>query len=166
VDDILNIYNEKATNIDNMLSEFNNVSPKLKFASQLEENGNNNFLDINITESQNSIETAIYRKLTTADCIICHDYCHPTQQKISGIRYLVNRMLDYQIPNNKKTEDGKVIQTILHNNHYHCNTKNTIQQKTKKQCQKTTNDVHSHKEKKKLATVTNVGRKSTTLQNS
>ena len=53
--DILIVYNEKAVNINSMLSEFNNVSPKLKFTSELEENGNINFLDITITKSQNSV---------------------------------------------------------------------------------------------------------------
>jgi len=65
-------------------------------------------------------------------------------------------MLDYLIPNNKKKE--KVNQTILHNNHYHNNIINTIQQKTKKQCQKMNYDVHSHKEKKKWVTFTFVGK--------
>ena len=50
MDDTLIIYNEKAANINNMLSEFH-MSPKLKFTSELEENGNINFLDINITKS-------------------------------------------------------------------------------------------------------------------
>jgi len=76
--DILIVYNEKAVNVNSMLSEFNNVSPKLKFTSELEENGNINFLDITITKSQNSIETAVYRKPTTTDSIIPHDSCHPT----------------------------------------------------------------------------------------
>jgi len=51
------------------------------------------------------METAVYRKLTTTDCIIPHDSCHPTQHKISGIRYLGNRMLVLLIPNNKKKEE-------------------------------------------------------------
>ena len=83
MDDILIIYNEKVVNVNNMLSEFNKVSAKLKFTSELEENGNTNFLDITITKSQNSIETTIYRKPKTADCIIPRDSCHPTQHKIS-----------------------------------------------------------------------------------
>lgn len=80
-----------------MLSEFNIVSLKIKFTSVLEENGKINFLDFTVTKSQNSIETATDRKLTTTDCIIPHDCCHLTQRKISGIRYLVNRVLDYLI---------------------------------------------------------------------
>lgn len=95
------------------------------------------------------METAVYRKPATTDCIFPNDSCHPTQHKISGIRYLVNRMLDYLLPNNKKKEE-KVNQTVLRNNHYHDNIINTIQQKTKKQCQKMNYDVHSHKEKKKM----------------
>jgi hypothetical protein len=140
-----------------MLSEFNNVSPKLKFTSELEENGNS-FLYITITKAQNPIETGIYRKPTTTDSIIPHDSFLPTHHKISGIRYLVNRMLDYPIPNNKKTEKGKVNQTVLHNNHYHSNIKKHNTTEAKKQCQKMTNDISSHKEKKKWATVTYVGK--------
>ena len=44
-------------------------------------------------------------------------------------------MLDYPIPNKKKEEEI-VIPTILHNNHYHANIINTIQQKTQRKCQK------------------------------
>lgn len=39
VDDILIIYSAKAINIDNMLPEFNNMLPQLKFISELEEDG-------------------------------------------------------------------------------------------------------------------------------
>ena len=76
-----------------MLSELNTMSPKPKFTSKLEENGNISFLDITITKLKNTINTAIYRKPTTTDCIIPCDSCHPMQHKVSGIRYLLNRML-------------------------------------------------------------------------
>ena len=69
-----------------MLSEFNILSPKIKFTSVLEENGKINFLDITGTKLQNSKETVTNRKLTTTDCVIPHDSCHLTQRKISGIR--------------------------------------------------------------------------------
>ena len=82
-------------------------------------------------------------------------------------------MLDYPIPNNKNTEEGKVIQTILHNNHYHGNIKKNNTTENQKKCQKMTNDVHRHKKnsvalvrertiptkkRKKWATVTHVGK--------
>jgi hypothetical protein len=89
VDDISIIYNGKATDIDNMLSEFNIALPKIKYTRLLEENDKINFLDITVTKSQNSIETATDRKLTITDCVIPHVSCHLTQCKISGIRYLV-----------------------------------------------------------------------------
>jgi len=44
------IYNGKATDIDNILSEFNNMSPKLNLTSELEENKKINFLDFTITK--------------------------------------------------------------------------------------------------------------------
>jgi hypothetical protein len=64
LDDILVIYNEKSADIKDMLSEFS-LSPKLKFTSEVEENGKINFLDITITKSQHTVVTPIYRKPTT-----------------------------------------------------------------------------------------------------
>jgi hypothetical protein len=52
VGDILTIFNEKVTKIDNLLSEFNNLSAKIKFTLELEERGRSNFLDVIITKSQ------------------------------------------------------------------------------------------------------------------
>jgi hypothetical protein len=37
-------------------------------------------------------------------------------------------MLDYPISNNKKEEEGNFIRTVLHNNLYHVNVINTVQQ--------------------------------------
>ena len=157
MDVILIVYNEKAVNIDNRLSEVNNVLPKLKFTSELEENGNINFLVITITKSQSSIETAIYRKPTTTDCIMLHDSCYQTQHKICGIRYLVNRKLGYPVPNNKKTEEKKVIQTTLYNNNYHGNIKKHNNRKRRNNVKKRLMLSIVNKEKK-WATVTNVGK--------
>jgi hypothetical protein len=54
VDDILFIYKEEFTNINDMLSEFNTWLPKQKLTSELEENGKINLLDFTIMNSQNS----------------------------------------------------------------------------------------------------------------
>jgi hypothetical protein len=91
LDDILVIYIEKSADIEDMLSEFNS-SPKLKFTSELEENGKINFLDITITKSQHTVVTPIYRKPTTTDCIIPCDSFQPTQYEVSRIRSLINRI--------------------------------------------------------------------------
>jgi hypothetical protein len=85
-------------------------------------------LSFKILPSQNAAQTGVHRKPTATDCKIPHNYCHPTEHKISDVRYLINRMLDYLISNNK-TEEEKVIQTILRHNLYHDNVINTLQQK-------------------------------------
>jgi hypothetical protein len=63
--------------------------------------GNNkiNFLDITKMQHLNVIETKIYRKPTTTDCIIPADFFHPREYKISGIRFLLNRIMKYPISN-------------------------------------------------------------------
>jgi hypothetical protein len=52
VDYISVIYNGKATNIDNMLSEFNILLPKIKFISVLKENSKISCLDMTVTKLQ------------------------------------------------------------------------------------------------------------------
>jgi len=56
-----------------MLSEFSTKSSKLKFTSELEENGKLIFLDIIIMKSKNPVANAIYRKPTATDSVIPFD---------------------------------------------------------------------------------------------
>jgi hypothetical protein len=58
------------------------------------------------------MQTAVYRNPTATVCVIPYDSFPSTRHKISGIRYLINRMLGYPISNNKKEEEGNFIQTI------------------------------------------------------
>jgi len=53
VDDILFVYKEEFTDINDMLSEFNTWLPKQKLTSELEENGKMNLLDFTVMKSQN-----------------------------------------------------------------------------------------------------------------
>jgi hypothetical protein len=96
LDDILIIYNEKSADIKDVLSEFN-LSPKLKFTSEVEENGKINFLDITIMKTRHTVDASIYRNPTTTDCIFPYDSFQATHYITSGIGYLINRMLDYLI---------------------------------------------------------------------
>ena len=48
VEDILIVYNESKTSIDNLLDHFNNLTPKLKLTLEKETEGKINFLDIRI----------------------------------------------------------------------------------------------------------------------
>jgi hypothetical protein len=104
-----------------------------------------------VTKLKNS---AIHRKPTNTDHVIANDSCHLTQHIVSGTRYLINKMLEYPISTIKKEEN--VIQTILHNIHFHDIIK-TVQQKIKKQNKKKSSNVHNQKDKK-WATFTYVGK--------
>jgi hypothetical protein len=48
VDDLLIIYNESKTDIEDLLHCFNNIAPKLNFTMEKETKGNINFLDLTI----------------------------------------------------------------------------------------------------------------------
>jgi hypothetical protein len=98
VDDILIIYDSHKTNIANVLTTFNNLHPKIKFTSELEQDCKINFLDITIHRSPNEIFTTVYRKPTASGYLIPHDSCHPFQHKLAGIHYLANRIAEYPMP--------------------------------------------------------------------
>lgn len=65
----------------------------------MEEEVNNciNFLDITISIDKHKISFNVYRIPTASDIIIPNDSCHPPQQKLAGIRYLVNHLSTYPI---------------------------------------------------------------------
>jgi len=54
VDDILVVYNDN-TNIYNVLEDFNNLAPKLKFTLEKEQNNQISFLDITIKKNQKGL---------------------------------------------------------------------------------------------------------------
>jgi len=86
VDDILIIYNEKYTDIEEVRNSFNNITPGLKFTLEPEKDKKLNFLDLTITKTTNNFSFDIYRKYTSTDTIITHDSCHPLEQKLAAIR--------------------------------------------------------------------------------
>ena len=88
MDDLLIIYNDRKTDIEDLLYHFNNVTPKLNFTIENEMAGNINFLDLTIHRDINRFSIDIYRKPTYTDTIIPIDSCHPTEQKYAAIRHL------------------------------------------------------------------------------
>jgi len=54
VDDLLIIYNERETDIEDLLYYFNNIAPKLNFTIEKETRGSINFLDLTIHRDVNS----------------------------------------------------------------------------------------------------------------
>ena len=131
VDDILIAYNQSHTDIEEVQSTFNNITPKLKFTLERETENELNFLDLTITRTKNALSFDIYRKSTTTDIIIPYDSCHPSEQKLAAIRYYVNRMNTYDIVITNKQKELNTIKQIIHNNKYDTAILNEVQRSRK-----------------------------------
>jgi hypothetical protein len=158
VDDILLIYNEDITNINNTLEQFNQIHPNIQFTIEKEKNNTINYLDISITKSQNKFTFDIYRKPTTTDLIIHNESCHPREHKHTAIKYLTDRMNTYPISPNKKHREQQNINTILKNNKYpqYTHTKNNNNNNRNTNTERTT-------QKTKWATFTYIGKETRTI---
>ena len=53
VDDILLVYNDNLTDIEEILNSFNNITPGLNFTLEREQENKINFLDLTITKATN-----------------------------------------------------------------------------------------------------------------
>jgi hypothetical protein len=93
VDDILIVYNTLHTDINKALSEFNKKHRKIQFSMEEENNKQIIFLDLSITRTYNSPQFRIFRKPSATDIMIHNIFWHPTEHKISGIDYLLNRAI-------------------------------------------------------------------------
>jgi regulator of PEP synthase PpsR (kinase-PPPase family) len=118
VDDILLIFDKTITDINQVLNEFNTATPSLPFTVEHESDNKINFLDLTIKKDDGKFSFEIYRKPTCTDIIIPHDSCHPTEQKLSAIRYLHNRNNTYLTDDENKQKEQTIINQILHNNQY------------------------------------------------
>jgi hypothetical protein len=118
VDDILLVYNNENTEINQVLDDFNTVVPTIQFTIENETNNTINFLDITIKRNIDKLDFDIYRKPTCTDLIIPQDSNHPNEQKLSAIRFLQNRNSSYLTNESSKQREQKIINQILHNNLY------------------------------------------------
>jgi nucleoside-specific outer membrane channel protein Tsx len=82
VDDVLTVYNEDNTNIDNTLNDFNSIHPNIQYTIEKQKDNTLNYLDISIEYVDNNFVFGIYRKPTTTDLIIHNSSCQSikTQQ--------------------------------------------------------------------------------------
>jgi hypothetical protein len=150
VDDILLIYNDNITNIQDTLKDFNKAHPNIQFTIEEQTDRKLNYLDITITNADNTFTFDIYRKPTSTDLIIRNDSCHPTEHKQAAIKYMTDRMNTYPISTNNKQKEATTINTILQNNGY--------TQSTTPRHSKTPTTQKQHTENtKKWATFTYVG---------
>jgi hypothetical protein len=147
VDDILIVYDTIESNIYEVLDDFYQIAPKLKFTLQEEMDRRLNFLDINI---QRHFSTNIYRKPKTTNSIIPNDSCHRKEQKMAAIHYLYNRMNTYNLSTADMQKEKDTIQQILVNNKYNPSILEEIKNKKKRQKHDT--------ERTKLEKFTYIGR--------
>jgi hypothetical protein len=93
------------------VSDFNSLHQKLLFTMENDHDSQLNYLDLTIKRTPKQLSFEIYRKPTATDILIHRNSCHPIQQKISGINYLVKRLNTYSTsaPSKKKgnTHDRK-----------------------------------------------------------
>jgi hypothetical protein len=118
VDDILIVYKDNTTNIEKVLSSFNNINPELTFTVEQEKDNKLNFLDITVTKDANKLTYEIYRKPTTSHTIIPKDSCHPIEHKLAAVRYFANRIHTYNLDQTQKQKETDTVKEILHNNKY------------------------------------------------
>jgi hypothetical protein len=108
VDEILIVYKEDHTNIEDTLNEFNSIHPNIQYTMERQINNKQNYLDISIENTHNTFTFSIYRKSTTSDLIIHNDSCHPTEHKYSAIKYFINRMNTYPVSTESKHSESQL----------------------------------------------------------
>jgi hypothetical protein len=114
VDDILIIYNENHTNINDTLADFNAINHNIQYTTETQIDNKLNYLDITIENKNNTLTFDIYRKPTTTNSIIHNTSCRPTEHKHSALRYMINRTNSYPISIDNKHKEAQLIDTILH----------------------------------------------------
>jgi hypothetical protein len=133
VDDILIKYDAHKTNIANVLKIFNSLHPKIKFTSELEQDNKINFLDLTLHRLPTELFASIYRKPTASGYLTPYESCHPLEHKLAGINYLVNRIVEYPIPELEREKEIRVSQQIANNNGYlHIDIAKLVRDKLKK----------------------------------
>ena len=118
VDDIVIVYNENSTDVNEIHKTLNNMTPRIKFTLEKETHNQINFMDLTIRNINNKLFFNIYRKPTATDMIIPKDSCHPPEQKHAAIRHMINRMNTYRLNDHNKNIEYRTIEQIIINNDY------------------------------------------------
>jgi hypothetical protein len=108
----------ETTNINSVLQEFNNIHHDIQYTMEDERNNKIQFLHITIHRFERELTYDIYIKPTTTDTMIHQTSCHPTQHKVSGINYLINRLNTYPFEESGKKKEKDIIRQMLKQNNY------------------------------------------------
>ena len=116
IDDAMSI--AKTHHIENLFHTIN-TTDGITFTMEKEKDGQIAFMDIKITRTDNgSIETDVYRKRTHTDQILNYNSNHPTQQKVSCLKTLLNRIDTHcSTTESKKKELDYLYDTFRKNNY-------------------------------------------------
>jgi hypothetical protein len=100
-------------------NKFYEQQPTIKFTIEREVHNSINFLNHSIQCRDKGLEFAIYYRISTqTDIIISNDSCHPHEHKISGIKYLANRLNTYPVSKEVEETELNIIKNTLPNNNY------------------------------------------------
>jgi hypothetical protein len=103
-------------NIYEVLTQFNQIHPKLQFTLEEEADHHIHFLNVTIIRKNNNIQFNIFQKPTTTDAIIPQESCHPDEHKTSAIRFLRNRNATYLTTPDSKQRETEIFNHILQAN--------------------------------------------------
>jgi hypothetical protein len=146
--DILITFDSTKTELQTILQVFNNIHPKLNFTAELEYNNCLHYLDISINRPPTNFTIQIYRKPTFSDTIIPIDSNHPPQHEYAAVRFLHNRLHNYDLDIIAFSKELNSIHNILYNNCF------PIKPYKHKQKHCTHTDIHTYTQNQKQKWVT------------
>ncbi|KAL1117764.1 hypothetical protein AAG570_004079 [Ranatra chinensis] len=116
VDDTICIIEDADNTASDILNFLNSVHPNLTYTIESETDNKLNFLDLTIEKTGQKLDFSIFRKPSYPSTTIHKTSNHPTSQKQSAYRYLINRLQSYPLsPNNYKKELQIIYQTATEN---------------------------------------------------
>jgi hypothetical protein len=154
VDGILITYNVLNTDINKTLSDFNSLHNKIQFSIENEANNPINFLDLTISRLHSNLQLGIFRKHTITDVKLHNTSCPPTEHKMSGINFLINRITTYPVADTNLNKEIQIIDHLLMSNDYQQFKAKELVHNRKQRMQKQTNN----QTKEKWANFTYIGK--------
>ena len=117
LDDCFIIWNKNKTELDQFISQINNLHHSIQFTSEINSNSIP-FLDIKIIKKGENIETDIYRKPTDTLNYIDFHSCHPRHTRINIPYTLATRIVNIVSNKHQQVLRLRELQTILLKKNY------------------------------------------------
>ncbi|KAJ8963120.1 hypothetical protein NQ318_018585 [Aromia moschata] len=119
VDEIFAVFDTNAISLDNFVAKLNNRFLTIKYTYEMEHNEQLLFLDVLvIRNSENMLDFDVYRKETATLRYIPNDLHHPFQHKMASFNFLIYRLLNFPLSNERFEHEKQLIKNIAKNNAY------------------------------------------------